>query len=63
MPTVRGFRFEPFSHYRVSFEVLFVADPFYSVWLGIFFLALLILKKDNGARKYWARFGLIASSL
>ena len=35
--------FEPFSHYRVSFNVLFVADPFYSVWLGISFLALLIL--------------------
>lgn len=55
--------FEPFSHYRVSFELLFVADPFYSVWLGISFLALLILKKDNIKRKYWARFGLIASSL
>jgi inner membrane protein len=55
--------FEPFSHYRVSFQVLFVADPFYSVWLAISFVALLILKKDSGGRKYWARFGLIASSL
>jgi inner membrane protein len=55
--------FEPFSHYRVSFQLLFVADPFYSVWPGIAFVALLILKKDSASRKYWARFGLIASSL
>jgi inner membrane protein len=54
--------FEPFSHYRVSFHVLFVADPFYSVWLGISFLLLLILKRDSRARKFWVRFGLIASS-
>jgi inner membrane protein len=54
--------FEPFSHYRVSFNVLFVADPFYSVWLGISFLALLILKRDSRARKFWMRFGLLASS-
>jgi len=55
--------FEPFSHYRVSFELLFVADPFYSVWLGIAFVALLVLKRDHPARRRWARFGLIASSL
>jgi inner membrane protein len=54
--------FEPFSHYRVSFNLLFVADPFYSCWLGISFLVLLILKKDNPTRKYWVRFGLLLSS-
>ena len=54
--------FEPFSHYRVSFNVLFVADPFYSVWLGISFLALLILKRNDPRRKSWAAFGLILSS-
>ncbi|MHA4809337.1 metal-dependent hydrolase [Flavitalea flava] len=53
--------FEPFSHHRFSFNVLFVADPFFSVWLGISFLALLILKKDNPARKGWIGFGLILS--
>src|SRR5258706_11500312 len=26
--------FEPFSHARISFDVIFVADPFYSIWLG-----------------------------
>ncbi|HTI07884.1 MAG TPA: metal-dependent hydrolase [Puia sp.] len=55
--------FEPFSHYRVSFNVLFVADPFYSVWLGISFLALLILRRSDRRRKFWAAFGLIFSSL
>jgi inner membrane protein len=55
--------FEPFSHYRVSFQVLFVADPFYSMWLGISFLALLILKKGAPSRRFWVRFGLVLSSL
>jgi inner membrane protein len=55
--------FEPFSHYRISFNTLFVADPFYSVWLGISFLALLILKKNDPRRRSWAAFGLIFSSL
>lgn len=54
--------FEPFSHYRVSFHVLFVADPLYSVWLGLAFLALLILRADSPVRKYWVWFGLILSS-
>ena len=55
--------FEPFSHYRVSFNVLFVADPFYSVWLGISFVALLILKSGDRRRRRWAVFGLLLSSL
>src|SRR5258708_7558623 len=55
--------FEPFSHYRVSFNVLFVADLFYSVWPGISFLALLILKSGDRRRKFWAAFGLVLSSL
>lgn len=54
--------FEPFSHHRVAFHVLFVADPFYSIWLGIAFLALLILRRNSPARKYWVWFGLILSS-
>jgi inner membrane protein len=55
--------FEPFNHYRVNFSVLFVADPFYSCWLGIAVLALLILRKDSRARGWWARFGLLMSSI
>jgi inner membrane protein len=55
--------FEPFDHARISFNVLFVADPFYSCWLGLSFLALLILKKNAPSRKAWARLGLILSSV
>ncbi len=55
--------FEPFSSYRVTFNVLFVADPLYSLWLGIAFLALLILRRGSLARKRWARFGLLFSSV
>lgn len=55
--------FEPFSHYRVTFSVLFVADPFYSCWLGIAVLALVILRRNSPARARWARFGLLMSSI
>lgn len=55
--------FEPFSHYRVAFHVLFVADPFFSVWLAIAFVALLLLGKNHPARKAWAWGGLALSSI
>src|SRR3979490_2450108 len=48
--------FEPFSHYRVSFNTLFVADPFFSIWLGISFLVLLILGRNSRRRRFWVRF-------
>jgi inner membrane protein len=53
--------FEPFSHYRVSFNALFVVDPFYSIWLGISLLVLLILRRGSRWRGFWIRFGLILS--
>jgi len=55
--------FEPFSHVRISFDVIFVADPFYSIWLGIACLALLILDSKAPARRHWIRLSLILSSL
>jgi inner membrane protein len=54
--------FEPFSHYRVSFHALFVVDPFYSIWLGICFVALLIIPARRPSRKVWATAGLILST-
>lgn len=54
---------EPFSHYRVSFNILFVADPFYTISLLIGSIALLILNSKSTYRKFWMRFGLILSSL
>jgi len=55
--------FEPFSRQRISFHVLFVADPFYSVWLGIALVALLILKARHPARRKWAAAGLLLSTV
>ncbi len=55
--------FEPFSHYRVSFHTIFVADPFYTTWLLIAMFALVIIKKNSLARKSWVRFGLGISTL
>ena len=55
--------FEPFSHVRISFDVIFVADPFYSIWLGIACLVLLILHSKAPARRHWIRLSLILSSL
>lgn len=55
--------FEPFSHYRISFNAIYVADPFFSVWPGIALAALLILKRKDSRRVFWWRFGLGMSFL
>ena len=55
--------FEPFSHYRVSYNWIFVADPFYSVWLGIAFIVLLILKRTHPKRSWWVKLGVGMSSI
>jgi inner membrane protein len=55
--------FEPFSHRRISFHVIFVADPFFSVWPAIAAVFLLFLNRNSGKRKAWAKFGLIFASL
>lgn len=46
--------FEPFSHYRVSFHLLFVADPLFSIGPFIAFLVLLFSRKSYAARRKWA---------
>jgi inner membrane protein len=50
--------FEPFSHYRISFNVLYVADPFFSVAPGIALVILLALRSFSKKRKFWWRAGL-----
>jgi len=55
--------FEPFSSYRVSFNTIFVADPFFSLWPGIAACLLLVWKKSNTNRKKTARWGLLLPSL
>src|SRR5205085_6643833 len=44
--------FEPFSHHRFSFNAIYVADFFFSIWPGIGFLLLLILKRYDPRRKF-----------
>lgn len=56
--------FEPFSHERISFNILFVADPFFSVPLGIATLFLFILRaSDLRKRMYWAIGSIVLSTL
>jgi inner membrane protein len=54
--------FEPFSHQRISFNTLFVADPLFSIWPGIAFLMLLIKRKKFRPR-FWTTFGIGLSGL
>ncbi|MDP4261274.1 MAG: metal-dependent hydrolase [Bacteroidota bacterium] len=51
--------FEPFSHLRFSFNAIYVADPFFSLWPGIAFLMLLVLKQYHARRGFWWKFGVI----
>jgi inner membrane protein len=49
--------FEPFSHTRISFHAIFVADPFFSIAPGVAFLALVLLRSDHRLRIAWSRLG------
>jgi inner membrane protein len=52
--------FEPFSKHRISFNTIYVADPFFSIVPGISFMALLWLKRNSPKRRNWAMAGLWA---
>lgn len=53
--------FEPFSHYRVTFNTIFVADPLYTIPFLVCIIVVLA-KRDMIVRKRWNRLGLIISS-
>lgn len=55
--------FEPFSHYRVAFHALFVADPLFSASLGIGALLLILFPSTHLSRKKWARNAILISTL
>jgi inner membrane protein len=55
--------FEPFNHYRISFNTIYVADPFFSVAPGIAFIMLLLLKQRTKKRVFWWKFGLLISTI
>ncbi len=54
--------FEPFSHQRISFNAIYVADPFFSIWPAIACTALIYLKSRITLRKHWWRMGLGVST-
>jgi inner membrane protein len=53
--------FEPFSDRRVSFNSIYVADPFFSIGPGIAFIMLLLLRSDHRHRVRWAKLGMLCS--
>ena len=55
--------FEPFTHKRISFNAIYVADPFFSIWPGIAVVMLIISKHGHSQRKKWWTMGLGISSL
>jgi inner membrane protein len=54
--------FEPFSHQRISFNTVFVADPLFSIWIGIGLLGI-VLCRTYQRRRIWASLGLALSSI
>ena len=44
---------EPFSRSRFSFNTIFVADPFFSIWPALAFVVLLVLKSRHFRRRFW----------
>ncbi len=55
--------FEPFSHERISFHTLFVADPLFTIWPLVAFIALILLANNHKRRKIWWRAGIGLSCL
>lgn len=48
----------PFNNHRFSFNTLYVADIFFSIWPGIAFVALVILNRFHPLRTLWWRVGI-----
>ncbi len=54
--------FEPFSHLRISFNSMYVADPLFSIWPAAAFVALLVMRKTSLNRMHWAKTAIWISS-
>ncbi|MBL0337468.1 MAG: metal-dependent hydrolase [Chitinophagaceae bacterium] len=54
---------EPFSHERISFNAIYVADPFFALWPGIACIALVYLRPRLAVRKKWWLMGLLLPAL
>ena len=54
--------FAPFSDYRVAFNNISVADPFYTLPFLICIIILLFFNRKNNKRKLWLKAGIYISS-
>jgi inner membrane protein len=55
--------FEPFSQTRISFNAIYVADPFFSVWPAVALLALISFRRYVPRRRRWWQMGLGLASV
>lgn len=55
--------FEPFSHQRISFNTIYVADPFFSIWPILALIILIATKHGWRQRKKWWIMGLGLSAV
>jgi len=55
--------FEPFSHRRISFHMIFVADPFFSIGPGLAAFYLLVVDRNNSRRRRYAMAAIISCSV
>ena len=53
----------PFSDHRFTFNILFVADPLFSIAPFISFLFLIFLNKSHKRRVMWIRTGIVISAI
>ena len=49
---------EPFNHSRFSFNIIYVADPFFSIVPTVSFFMLVLLNRYNIKRKFWWKLGV-----
>ncbi len=55
--------FEPFGQQRISFNAIYVADPFFSIGPGLACVILVFLRKKDLKRRFWWQFGLVTAAL
>jgi inner membrane protein len=53
---------EPFNEVRIALHVIFVADPFFTLWPLLSVVMLLLLKERNNKRKIWTVSGIVMSA-
>ena len=52
---------EPFSHYRLSLNTIYVADPLFFLFPAIASMVLLVSRTKPNRRKYWSITGIVGS--